>query len=294
MVDTMQSLVAAIAQQARPLAPAPPALIADLAPVTGIEAVLFDTAGTLFVAPTDSPSPTEAMAAALEGAGFTVSCDTTAPIAAEMYLQLLDDERSIRRTEGTKYPEVDIRHIVASLAAQLIEREMMEGVLDAYSIMRLAVEYETRLNPMWPMPQAKETLHALTERGYHLGILANGQFHSPLQFQALFGNSLEELGFDNNLCVWSFEVLEAKPSRRLFDCVLDTLDTRYSVARDAVLYVGNDRLEDLWPASEEGCRTALFAGDADSVDQRTDDNRCASVVPDLTLTCLSQLLEVLE
>jgi putative hydrolase of the HAD superfamily len=43
-----------------------------------------------------------------------------------------------------------------------------------------------------------------------------------------------------------------------------------------------------------GFRTALFAGDRESLRLREDDNRCSEVEPDLVLTKMTQLPETLR
>jgi putative hydrolase of the HAD superfamily len=59
----------------------------------------------------------------------------------------------------------------------------------------------------------------------------------------------------------------------------------------ASLYVGNDMLNDIYPAKQLGFQTALFAGDTRSLRLRPDDPRCANLSADLVLTELSQLIE---
>ena len=61
------------------------------------------------------------------------------------------------------------------------------------------------------------------------------------------------------------------------------------IAAAETVFVGNDMLNDVMPASRAGFRTALFAGDQRSLRLRTGDARVAEVTPDLILTDLSQL-----
>jgi putative hydrolase of the HAD superfamily len=60
---------------------------------------------------------------------------------------------------------------------------------------------------------------------------------------------------------------------------------------DAVLFVGNDMLNDIFPAKSLGFQTALFAGDARSLRLRTDDSRCRNLSADIVLTDLEQLID---
>jgi putative hydrolase of the HAD superfamily len=56
-----------------------------------------------------------------------------------------------------------------------------------------------------------------------------------------------------------------------------------------VLYVGNDLLNDVLPASKIGFRTALFAGDRRSLRWRENDSRTSGVTPDVVITRLADL-----
>ena len=76
----------------------------------------------------------------------------------------------------------------------------------------------------------------------------------------------------------------------LFNAAAEVLSA-YGIGPPEVLYVGNDMLNDILPASSVGFRTALFAGDARSLRRRQGDGRVARIVPDLVLTRLSQLQE---
>jgi putative hydrolase of the HAD superfamily len=107
--------------------------------------------------------------------------------------------------------------------------------------------------------------------------------------EALLEAPLEALGFDRDCCALSYRLLEAKPSTRVYREALAGLAAKHGIPPGAVLYVGNDMRNDIWPAAEVGCRTALFAGDERSLRLRRDDPRCAGVTPDRIVTDLSQI-----
>jgi putative hydrolase of the HAD superfamily len=69
--------------------------------------------------------------------------------------------------------------------------------------------------------------------------------------------------------------------------------TRRGIEPQQVLYVGNDRVNDIWPAARTGMKTALFAGDSRSFRPREADPRTRSVREDVLLTDLRQLADVL-
>lgn len=138
------------------------------------------------------------------------------------------------------------------------------------------------------MPGLLPCLAGIRQRGLTLGIVSNAQFYTPELFPALLGRTLEELGFDSELQFYSYQSGEAKPSKALYEQAYDRLSQR-GFAVHEVLYMGNDLLNDVLPASQVGFRTALFAGDARSLRMRPDDPRVAGLLPDLVVTELSQL-----
>jgi putative hydrolase of the HAD superfamily len=260
--------------------------------------VVFDVYGTLFVSASGDISSSEtrtrgrALRSALEAVGVRIGVQTGRD-AADVLAGAIKAAHEGLKARGVEYPEVEIRHIVLEVL-----RHLRAGGFDVPEPTRavceiLAVEYECRSNPTWPMPGVEETIGALRRRELPLGIVSNAQFFTPLLFPAHFEESLEALGFDGALCVFSYRLLEAKPSRHLFQQVLAEL-ARRGIEPGEVLYVGNDRLNDVLPAAQEGMKTALFAGDARSYRPRDGDPRLAAVREDVLLTDLRQLEEVAE
>jgi putative hydrolase of the HAD superfamily len=292
-----QALIDRLRQQARPITPIPTDQQARLIRLPGIRAVLFDVYGTLFVSATgditssDGQARSQAMTEALEAIGFPVDGDT-AQRSAEVLVEAITRTHKRLKDHGLEYPEVDIRSIVLEVLEYLRARGFGREKPTRALCETVAVEYECRSNPTWPMPGLARTLLRLKERGVSLGIVSNAQFFTPLLFPALLNRSLELLGFDPGLCVWSYRLLEAKPSPRLFRRALEVLNRR-AVKPEHVLYVGNDRLNDIWPAVQAGMKTALFAGDDRSFRPREGDPRIRDVVEDVLLTDLRQLMDVL-
>ena len=118
------------------------------------------------------------------------------------------------KVEGRAYPEVDIREIFLEVLQDLWKTARIPRRPDRELCELVALEYECRINPTWPMPEVVETLRSLKERKLALGIVSNAQFFTPLLFPALLEDPLETLGFDPELCVWSYIYLEAKPSEK--------------------------------------------------------------------------------
>ena len=153
---------------------------------------------------------------------------------------------------------------------------------------RLAVEYEARANPVWPMPGLTACLRSLRKNRLLLGIISNGQFYTQELFPALLGQRAEFWGFDSELQYYSYQHGRAKPAPELYEMAARALRRR-GVKPAGVLYAGNDMLNDIRPARAVGFRTALFAGDARSLRLRQGDPQLDGISPDVVLTALAQL-----
>jgi putative hydrolase of the HAD superfamily len=291
-------LASRIRELSRPLEPVVPGLAPRLTPLSGIRAVLFDVYGTLFVSGCGDVgvaaqmADADALAAAFAASGFDGDLPQAGRIGTELYHAAIAADHAARRTAGVRFPEVDIVEIWRRVTAELRRQGRLRGP-DGHGPLRgLAVEYECRTNPVWPMPCMQQALSTLSERGILLGIVSNAQFFTPLLFDALCGIGLAGLGVQPRLCAWSYRLREAKPATRLFTTVLHRLQRDWQIAPEQTLYVGNDMLNDILAATGAGCRTGLFAGDARSLRLRRDDPRCAALQPDAVITSLDQVPQI--
>ena len=275
------------------------ALPPKLLPLVGIKAVLFDIYGTLFLSGSgdigagNAEEDEQAFRVALKQIGLHyVAMDSTIR-GTEVFARAIHQAHAGRRAEGVEYPEVDIlaiwRRVLSELPKDVAAMDVAEDQLRV-----LALEYECRVNPVWPMPGLQQILNSLCEKKLVLGLVSNAQFYTLLIFEAFLDAPPKALGFDSQCCVFSYQMLEAKPSTRLFRHALDGLERKYGILAQEVLYVGNDRLNDIWPAQQLGCHTALFAGDKRSLRLREDDERCNMVNPDVVINDLRQLESVLS
>ena len=218
--------------------------------------------------------------------------------AAALLPELIRAAHDSARARGIEFPEVEIRHIFRRLLEALAGEALIRGVgtggcTPGIDIERLALEYECRANPTWPMPGARAVLEGLHASGRALGLVSNAQFYTPWLFAAHLGLEPAGLGIDEGLCAWSYRLGQAKPSASVFTPVLGALAAR-GIAATEVLYVGNDRRNDVWPAARLGWRTALFAGDRRSFRPREGDPQLAGVRPDALITELGQLTLLLS
>ena len=102
------------------------------------------------------------------------------------------------------------------------------------------------------------------------------------------------MGFDKDLCIWSYKYGHAKPSEFLFQILLDKLKKKYNISADEVLYVGNDMLNDIFTASSAGCKTALFGGDIRSLRLRNKNEQCIGLTSDMIITDLLQIKDLFK
>lgn len=243
-------------------------------------ALLFDLYGTLFMSESGdvSTSREKAKTSLFQKLLGRYHKDLDAERVLEGYFNEIERVHSRLRSRGIDFPEVRVD-------------EIWIRVLKFRSVWKareFAVEYEALFNPCWPMPCLSESLSNLKTKKLFMGIVSNAQFFSPLLFKALLHQDISDLGFDRGLTFYSFRSGCAKPSLFLFQKAKEALEKR-GIGPKNTLYVGNDMLNDVYPAHEVGFQTALFAGDGRSLRLRHCDERCKNLSPDLTISCLEQL-----
>ncbi|WP_462320856.1 HAD family hydrolase [Halochromatium sp.] len=209
----------------------------------------------------------------------------SAPIR-EHLSALIRADHARAQASGRLYPEVDIRAIWATLLAEQGHQPTPQ------QLERIAVEYECRVNPTWPMPGLAEVLSTLRKRDLVLGIVSNAQFYTPLILEAFLGRAPAALGLAPRCSTWSYKLREAKPSTAIYQVALDGLAREHGIRPEQVLYIGNDRRNDIWPAQQLGLNTALFAGDARSLRLREGDPELIGVSADRVMTQLDQVEQI--
>ncbi|PWN05287.1 HAD family hydrolase [Rhodohalobacter mucosus] len=270
----------------------------SLQKLSGIRFVMYDFYGTLFLSGVgdigidDGTSDAALMNDALEGAGISLRDKKAGERSLYLYNSVVDDAVNRLRQEGIQTPEPDIREIWSTVLEHLVSENLVGPIetAEAETAIRISVEFEARMNPVWPVDDAAATLRHLKERGLRQGIISNSQFYTPLVLEALMGKSMTELGFDRRLLHWSFKEKMKKPDIEFYRRFLDKMTAAFPESLpNEVLYVGNDMLKDIWPAASLGMKTALFAGDSRSLKWRKEDDRCKDLEPDVIITNFSQL-----
>lgn len=269
----------------RALLPVATGMVPKLPEIPGIAAVVFDIYGTLIIsAAGDIGTAREEISEAAMKSAFAASGVADGGGAfAGVYEETVKRHQAFGRARGVRFPEVEIRDVWA---------EMMEtfagSPFDVRVVEEVALRYECEVNPVWAMPRAGEVLEVLRRAGLKSGIVSNAQFYTLSVMEGLFGATLDHLGFDPRLQVFSFEEGEGKPSRRLFE-VLAERAKAIRLEPSQIFYLGNDMKKDVLPARDLGFRTGLFAGDARSLRLGGQSPEEAAETADAVITDLAQL-----
>lgn len=280
-----ESPVTLIRQFSRPLTPLPVDLQALHERFRGVPSlgyenipfpvILFDLYGTLFQSASGeigrfqvgSLQDGDSMLEPLKPFLPLLPKNATLKTLRALFRQEVEKRHEDLRTNH-QVPEVRVEEIWASIL-RIPKEEAFE----------FSLRFELAVNPVYPMPGARDYVAFLREKGIRFGLVSNAQAFTPFYMEALLGESLEELGFLPELTVFSYEWEEAKPSLKLFQMVAEKLDA-LGYSPDMVLYMGNDLQNDVWAPQQVGFRTALFCGDGRSLRLYEEDPRFAGVIPD--------------
>ena len=147
------------------------------------------------------------------------------------------------------------------------------------------------------MNKGAAVLKAISDAGIAQGLLADSQPFTLVQLLRAFQRTtkLPALGplFTPGCVVLSHDVGVRKPSRTLFATAAEAFG-QIGLAPAEVLYVSNRLRDDLTVAKQIGFRTALFAGDKNTVQAAADDLIQPDLRPDRLLTELTQIRNLLE
>ena len=223
-------------------------------------------------------------------AGIRGQTEDTYPQCGQLLVESFQEQvqkiHQIKKKEGIPWPEVDVRDIWQSVIGELyVATSGIKTLVDQW-----AIEYEVRINPVWPMPNANDCIDHFGSANLTLGIISNAQFYTPLLFPALLDKPLEDLEIAPEMQYYSYRCGRAKPDPWMYQQASETLAQK-GISPSQTLYVGNDMRNDILPASQIGFRTALVATDRRSLRLREGDPSVAHVTPDLVVTNLSDLVD---
>jgi FMN phosphatase YigB (HAD superfamily) len=214
------------------------------------------------------------------------------------YRLLLTEQLSVPGG-GERYPEAQAERVWETILKRLMTKDYrfdasFYGSMNELS-RKVAYFFHASLQGTACYDGAARALRHVRDSGLSQGLLADGQCFTPVQLgrgvaaQEL-GESLEEL-LSEGLTALSCDVRGKKPSERLFRRAVELLQEK-GLSPAEVLHVGSRVSQDLMPAKRLGMLTGLFAGDKASLQATAEQLKEASSRPDVLLTELEQIVEV--
>ena len=216
----------------------------------------------------------------------------------QLYTKALDEQR-LAPSPGEKHPEILAERVWENIVKKLLQKEYkfdagFYGSLNEYT-RKIAYFFHASLQGTCCYPGAAAALTEIRQRGLMQGVLADGQCFTLTQLQRGLAQqdsaATADHLIDPNLRVLSCDVKGRKPSERIFKEMLTKLSQR-GIEPLQVLHIGSRIVEDLAPARKAGMRTGLFAGDKDSLRATLDQLKDSATRPDVLLTELQQIGEV--
>jgi FMN phosphatase YigB (HAD superfamily) len=216
----------------------------------------------------------------------------------QIYGNLLLDQKNVMG--GTeKHPEIAADRLWEGFIKKLLQKDYrfdagFYGSLNEFS-RKVAYFFHASLQGTACYPDAALALGHVKGLGLAQGVLADGQCFTLVQLQRGLARQdasarVEEL-VDAELRMLSYEVRARKPSETLFRHALKELATR-QIGPEQVLHVGSRVALDIVPARRLGMKTALFAGDKASLQATADQLKDPASRPDVLLTELAQIVDV--
>ncbi|MER3417230.1 MAG: HAD family hydrolase [Gemmataceae bacterium] len=198
-----------------------------------------------------------------------------------------------------RYPEILADKIWTQIVKKLMHNEYtfdveFYGSLDEYC-RKIAYFFHQSLQAVGPYSGMDRALTYVHDHLDGQGLLADGQCFSVVQLAREFrrldpNRSLEEV-CPRMWHFWSWEQRARKPSERLFREAVRRLQAN-GYEPWHVLHVGSSIERDVLPARKLGMHTALFAGDKTSLRATKEQLKDRASRPDVLLTELNQIEEV--
>ncbi len=269
-----------------PLSPLPTSLNPSKKLKEKVKCILFDVYGTLFISGSGDISiarQQSRLTQNLKNLLDRYQIKKKPQIVLDDFFSAIDIEHKRLKKKGVDFPEVKIDRIWM----RVLEIEELDAVR------AFAVEFELIVNPVYPMPNLEKMLSNCKKSKILMGIISNAQFFTPYLFTWFLYLSPEDLGFKSDLIFYSYKSGHAKPSPFMFEAAAKNL-RNIDISAHSVLYIGNDMLNDIYPAKMVGFKTALFAGDARSLRLRKSHPKCQNLSADIIITDLVQILDLVQ
>jgi FMN phosphatase YigB (HAD superfamily) len=217
---------------------------------------------------------------------------------AEIYQRVLTEQKMMP-SPGEKFPELHAERIWEAIIKKLNQKDYkydpaMYGSLPEFS-QKIAYFFHASLQGTACYAGAAQALEFVHQAGLKQGVIADTQCFTFVQLQRGLAKQRCSVGvdalIDRSLRSLSHEIGARKPSERLFKHCLAQLSVK-GIAPQQVLHVGARIEHDLVPAKKLGMRTALFAGDRESLIATKPQLKDPATRPDAMLTELSQIAEI--
>lgn len=216
---------------------------------------------------------------------------------AEIYNRVLDEQR-LAPSPGEKHPEILAERVWEGILKKLFQKEYkfdatFYGSLNEYS-KKVAYFFHASLQGAAAYEGAARALEHVHSCDIAQGLVADAQCFTLVQLQrGLAAQSAVRVDdvVDKKLRSLSCDLAGKKPSPRLFQHFVQAA-AQQGIAPAQILHVGSRIVEDIAPARKSGMRTALFAGDKESLQATTAQLKDPATRPDVLLTELTQITEI--
>jgi hypothetical protein len=201
---------------------------------------------------------------------------------------------------GEKFPEVQSEKIWDDIVKKLMQKDYTFDVATYGSLddltKKIAYFYHASIQGCGAYAGATDAIRLLGDSARVQGLLADGQCFTFAQLQRSLNQQEENFPtanyFPANLRIISGERKAKKPSDTLFSAAVAALAGR-GISPSETLHVGSSLPRDIAPAKKHGMRTALFVGDKNSLQATKEQLKDPATRPDVMLTELSQIADVL-
>lgn len=200
------------------------------------------------------------------------------------------------KDKGVSFPEVKIEEVWKIIIMMLGRHGYTTDDLELGTIEDvakcMAFYYNFHALGRGFFPGVVDAIKKLKENNIKVGVVSNGQFYTPIDLTLFVRDQSEDKVddyldlFDPEFTFFSFEYNCARPGRRLFEKLFDSLQENQILPSQTV-YVGNDLSIDVKEAQEVGMKAAYFTGNRDSTFMHDLEGE---VYPDISFSNYEELL----
>jgi FMN phosphatase YigB (HAD superfamily) len=215
-----------------------------------------------------------------------------------MYADVLNHQRLVPGG-AERHPEVCADQVWEALIKKLMKKDYQfdaasYGSLNEFS-KKVAYFFHASLQGINCHVGAALAMRHLNAKGVLQGVMGNGQCFTMGQLKRCLKlqdpSSEPEKWLEPSLSVFSYEVRSRKPSDRLFRKLLGATAEK-GLKPEEVLHIGARVGLNVVPAKRLGMKAGLFAGDRASLEANPKQMEAPVSRPDVLLTELTQIVEV--